>query len=149
MIYIYAGVLAAMVSLGIFARIEYSEISSLKIDNEKQASLISFTQKQLAEEQKKETEETLRRGDYEKSIEDKQHEIDTLRTNVDSGAQRLYVRAKCPTVPETAPNAARIETTEAELDTSARQDYYALKSGIQHLESDFKYCQSELEARSE
>ena len=148
MTYIYTAVLVVLLGLGVFARIEFSEISSLKKDNEKQSLLISFTQKQLADEQKKEAEEAVRRGDYEKKIEDNQHEIDTLRTNIDSGTQRLYIHAKCPSMPQAAPNAARAEAAKAELDTSARQDYYTLRAGIQKLEADYIYCQNELDARS-
>ncbi|WP_420867805.1 lysis system i-spanin subunit Rz [Achromobacter pulmonis] len=55
--------------------------------------------------------------------------------DVDAGRQRLHVRAAC--------RGARVDHgAGAELDPSARSDYFALRAGIQQLTAQLQACQA-------
>lgn len=71
---------------------------------------------------------------------------DALRADVDAGRQRLHVAATCSPassgVPE-AGTAARLgDGTRAELDPTARSDYFALRAGIQQVTAQLAACQA-------
>ena len=76
-------------------------------------------------------------------------ENDRLRGLVDSGSVRLRVNATCKPV-----NSDRLSGTEpttglgdgatAELNRDARQDYFALRSGIERVTQQLKACQDRL-----
>ncbi|MEG1651989.1 MAG: lysis system i-spanin subunit Rz [Hafnia sp.] len=79
-----------------------------------------------------------------KEAESARVESEALRGDVASGSKRLFVaieRArKCEMSRDT--NAASVGDAErAELDDSARQDYYSLRDGIQRKERRLEVCQ--------
>lgn len=71
---------------------------------------------------------------------------DGLRADVDAGRQRLHVRATCTAagrgVPEASAAAGVDHGARAELDPSARSDYFALRAGIQQLTAQLHACQA-------
>jgi len=77
-----------------------------------------------------------------------QIEDDRLRTDVDAGHQRLHVRAVCSAagggVPKTGASAGMGDGAPAELDPTARSDYFALRTGIQRLTAQLQACQARL-----
>ncbi|MCF7771142.1 MAG: lysis system i-spanin subunit Rz [Achromobacter pulmonis] len=66
--------------------------------------------------------------------------------DVDAGRQRLHVRAACRGAGRgmsDASAAARVDHgAGAELDPSARSDYFALRAGIQQLTAQLQACQA-------
>jgi len=89
------------------------------------------------------------RSDLNQRLMEKEHEISSLSARVASGTERLSVRARCPRMPTTEANAGGVEAVTTELDSSARPAYFALRSGIERTEALLKFCQTELEARSD
>lgn len=71
---------------------------------------------------------------------------DGLRADVDAGRQRLHVAATCPAassgVSETGARARLGDGARAELDPSARPDYFALRAGIQRVTAQLAACQA-------
>lgn len=78
----------------------------------------------------------------------KENETNALERAVADGTKRLRVKASCPAVRAdgTVPGGAVSGT--AELDASARQDYYALRRGLDRQYAELQFCRSELRKRS-
>lgn len=74
-------------------------------------------------------------------------EIARLRAAVDDGTVRLRVRAHCPApgLPQSAGAPGNGDAAAPELDSAARQDYFALRQGILDLESQLNEAQDLLE----
>jgi prophage endopeptidase len=75
---------------------------------------------------------------HAKELNDAKQENDRLRAAVDAGSVRLRVHAKCvaaaasSSVPASAAAASVDDGSTVELDAGARQDYFALRAGIEH-----------------
>lgn len=73
---------------------------------------------------------------------------DGLRADVDAGSQRLHVAASCPAASGGVPKAgagARVgDGARAELDPTARPDYFALRAGIRRVTAQLEACQARL-----
>lgn len=71
---------------------------------------------------------------------------DGLRADVDVGRQRLHINAVCPAAGggvSQAGAAARVGNgTRAELDPTARPDYFALRAGIRQVTAQLEACQA-------
>lgn len=79
------------------------------------------------------------------ALQEKAHENEKLRAAVDAGAVRLRVKARCPILPaasEAAPGAGVGDDGTAELDPSARPDYFALRAGIENQAAQLSACQA-------
>jgi len=78
----------------------------------------------------------------------KENETSTLERAVADGTKRLRIKASCPAVRAdgTLPGGAVNGT--AELDASARSDYFLLKKGIDRQYAELQFCRSELRKRS-
>lgn len=78
----------------------------------------------------------------------KENETSALERAVADGTKRLRVKASCPAVRAdgTVPGGAVNGT--AELDASVRQDYYALRRGLDRQFAELQFCRSELRKRS-
>lgn len=88
------------------------------------------------------------RASYIKKIEAGENENKTLRSDIERGAKRLRINAKCPTMPGAVAGAGGNDNATAELDADARQAYFDLRTGITKTESLLAFCQSELISRS-
>lgn len=78
----------------------------------------------------------------------KENETSALERDVAAGKRRLLVATKCPAVPATGTVPGRAGEGTAELDASARQDYYAYKRAYDQQFAEHKLCWSELRKRS-
>lgn len=78
----------------------------------------------------------------------KENETSALERAVADGTKRLRIKASCPAVPAhgTVPGGAVSGT--AELDASARSDYFLLKRGLDRQYAELQFCRSELRKRS-
>lgn len=78
----------------------------------------------------------------------KENETSALERAVVDGTKRLRVKASCPAVPAdgTVPGGAVSGT--AELDPAVRQDYFALRRGLDRQYAELQFCRSELRKRS-
>ena len=79
-----------------------------------------------------------------------QNETNRLRDGLRDGSVGLRFSATCPRIGETqsAPG-ARVDTgTGAELDSTARRAYFALRDGIDRASAQLAACQSELKLRT-
>lgn len=78
----------------------------------------------------------------------KENETSALERDVADGTKRLRVKASCPTVRAdgTVPGGAVSGT--AELDPAVRQDYFALRRGLDRQYAELQFCRSELRKRS-
>jgi len=65
-----------------------------------------------------------------RKLTDAQAENDRLAAAVESGTQRLRIKADCPRVPTTAGTASMDDAGTAELSADARPDYHALRRQI-------------------
>ena len=90
----------------------------------------------------------------ENQKEDIQNAFDAFRraedernANLDSGVQRVYVRAKCPAVSATSPDPGRAESATAELDPAYRSTLSALRRGAEEQLRLLNICRAELGAR--
>jgi hypothetical protein len=72
---------------------------------------------------------------------------DERNANLDSGVQRVYVRAKCPSVPAASPNPGRTESATAELDPAYRSTLSTLRRGAEEQLRLLNICRAELGAR--
>jgi prophage endopeptidase len=87
--------------------------------------------------------------DAEGVINERKHrdETDRLRGDVERGTIRLRVAARCPSsVPQASAGPGLDLGTRAELDPSARPDYFALVGGIKQSENTLDACQKALKA---
>lgn len=64
-----------------------------------------------------------------------------LAAAVDTGRVRLHVNATCPSLPETADPGVG-QGASPELTASARQDYFALRSGLNETRTALDMCRS-------
>lgn len=78
----------------------------------------------------------------------KENETSALERDVAAGKRRLLVSAKCPAVPATGTVPGGTGEGTAELDASARRDYYAYKRAYDQQFAEYKLCWSELRKRS-
>ena len=78
----------------------------------------------------------------------KENETSALELDVADGTKRLRVKARCPAVRAdgTVPGGAGEGT--AELDPAVRQDYFALRRGLDRQYAELQFCRSELRKRS-
>lgn len=79
----------------------------------------------------------------------KENETSALERAVADGAKRLRIKATCPAAVRadgTVPGGAVSGT--AELDASARSDYFELKRGLDRQFAELQFCRSELRKRS-
>lgn len=79
----------------------------------------------------------------------KENETSALERAVADGTKRLSIRATCPAAVRadgTVPGGAVSGT--AELDASARSDYFLLKKGLDRQFAELQFCRSELRKRS-
>ena len=79
----------------------------------------------------------------------KENETSALERAVADGTKRLSIRATCPTAVRTdgtVPSGTGSGT--AELDASARSDYFLLKKGLDRQYAELQFCRSELRKRS-
>lgn len=76
---------------------------------------------------------------YTKDLADAQNTIDRLRDDVTAGTKRLSVKAKC--VPKTTTTGSVGDAGTAELDESARQDYYRLREQMNLADKQIRYLQ--------
>lgn len=78
----------------------------------------------------------------------KENETSALERAVADGTKRLRVKASCPAVSAdgTIPGGAVSGT--AELDPAVRQDYFALRRGLDRQYAELQFCRSELRKRS-
>lgn len=81
-------------------------------------------------------------------LRDAENETGRLRADVDAIRKRLFVNATCPTssdnLPETGSSASVDNGSPPELNADARQDYYALRDGIERVTRQLLACQSRL-----
>jgi hypothetical protein len=80
-----------------------------------------------------------------------QNETTRLRDRLNAGSIGLRIAGTCPRIGE-AQNApgARVDTgTGAELDSTARRAYFALRDGIDRASAQLAACQDELRLRTE
>lgn len=78
----------------------------------------------------------------------KENETSVLERCIASGKCGLRVAAKCPAVSATGTVSGRTGEGTAELDPTARQDYYAYKRAYDQQFAEYKLCWSELRKRS-
>lgn len=78
----------------------------------------------------------------------KENETSALERAIADGTKRLRIKASCPAVPAdgTVPGGAVSGT--AELDPAVRQDYFALRRGLDRQYAELQFCRSELRKRS-
>jgi hypothetical protein len=80
-----------------------------------------------------------------------QNETNRLRDRLANSSSGLRIAATCP-APRLGPEAssgARVDTgTGAELDTTARRAYFALREGIDRASAQLAACQDELRLRT-
>lgn len=76
---------------------------------------------------------------YTQELRNAQDTIDQLRADVDSGAKRLSVRAKC--VSKATGASGMGDAGAAELDAAARQDYYRLREQMILADKQIRYLQ--------
>lgn len=76
---------------------------------------------------------------YTKDLADAQNTIDRLRDDVTAGTKRLSVKAQC--VPKTTTGGSVGDAGTAELDESARQDYYRLREQMNLADKQIRYFQ--------
>lgn len=78
----------------------------------------------------------------------KENETSALERAVADGTKRLRVKASCPAVRADGTIPGGAGGGQPELDASARQDYYALRRGIDRQYAELQFCRSELKKRS-
>lgn len=83
-----------------------------------------------------------------RKLRDAENEINHLRDDVAAGRKRLLINATCPTssdnVPETKASTSMDNGTAPELNPEARQNYYALRNGIERVTNQLLACQARL-----
>jgi hypothetical protein len=72
---------------------------------------------------------------------------DERNASLDRGDQRVYVRAKCPTMPATSTDSSRTASRAAELDPAYRSTLSALRRGAAEQLRLLNICRAELKAR--
>lgn len=77
----------------------------------------------------------------------KTHE-DDRDSRIDSGVERVYVRASCPSLPAVTPDAGGTGGGAAELDPAYRKTLSDLRRGAEEQLALLNFCRAELRARS-
>ena len=72
---------------------------------------------------------------------------DERNASIDRGVQRVYVRAKCPAMPESSANSSGASGGTAELDPAYRSTLSALRRGAAEQLRLLNICRAELGAR--
>lgn len=81
-------------------------------------------------------------------LRDAQNETNRLRDRLNAGSSGLRIAAICLDAQTASP--ARVDTgTGAELDSTARRAYFALRDGIDRASAQLAACQDELRLRTE
>lgn len=126
-------------------RAQYREALAAKAAQEQ---LLELANAHLEEEERLEALIAVMEANAYAALQEKNREIEKLRADVDAGAVRLRVKARCPAslpaASEPAPGAGVDTGGTAELDPSARPAYFALRSGIAKQETQLKACQGVL-----
>ena len=78
----------------------------------------------------------------------KENETSALERAVADGSKRLRVKASCPAVRTDGTVSGGAVSGTAELDASARSDYFLLKKGLDRQFAELQFCRSELRKRS-
>lgn len=78
----------------------------------------------------------------------KENETSALERAVADGTKRLRIKAGCPTVRAGGTFPGGTVSGTAELDPAARQDYFALRRGLDRQYAELQFCRSELRKRS-
>ncbi len=81
-----------------------------------------------------------------------QNETTRLRDRLNAGSIGLRIAGTCPRLPSATEAAAgsRVDTgTGAELDSTARRAYFALRDGIDRASAQLAACQDELRLRTD
>jgi prophage endopeptidase len=78
----------------------------------------------------------------------KENETSALERAVADGTKRLRVKASCPAVRADGAIPGGAVSGTAELDASARSDYFELKRGLDRQYAELQFCRSELRKRS-
>lgn len=129
----------------------YAEIASMKAD---QSGRVADSQRQAREILKRRLTEVGQINEKNAKAEwaayggmrNAQVQDDGLRADVDAGRQRLHVAATCSPASSgvsKAGTATRLGNgARAELDPSARSDYFSLRSGIQRVTAQLEACQA-------
>jgi prophage endopeptidase len=78
----------------------------------------------------------------------KENETNALERAVADGTKRLRVKASCPAVRADGTVSGGAVTGTAELEPSARFDYFLLKKGLDRQYAELQFCRSELRKRS-
>lgn len=78
----------------------------------------------------------------------KENETSALERAVADGTKRLRVKAICPAVPADGTVPGGTVSGTAELDPAVRQDYFALRRGLDRQFAELQFCRSELKKRS-
>lgn len=78
----------------------------------------------------------------------KENETSALERAVADGSKRLRVKASCPAVHADGTVPGGTVSGTAELDASARSDYFELKRGLDRQFAELQFCRSELRKRS-
>ncbi|AVQ10310.1 Rz-like lysis protein [Myoviridae environmental samples] len=104
------------------------------------------------EKSRKEQDSRIEAAENQK--ENIQNAFDTFRraedernASLDRGVQRVYVRAKCPTVPAASTDSSGAKDGTAELDPAYRSTLSALRNGAAEQLRLLNICRVELEAR--
>ena len=83
-----------------------------------------------------------------RKLRDAENEINQLRGDVAAGRKRLLINATCPAssdnMSETESSASMDNGASPELNPEARQNYYALRNGIERVTSQLLACQARL-----
>lgn len=80
--------------------------------------------------------------------EGKENETSALELAIADGTKRLRVKASCPAVPSAGAVPGGAVSGTAELDPAVRQDYFALRRGLDRQYAELQFCRSELKKRS-
>jgi prophage endopeptidase len=78
----------------------------------------------------------------------KENETSALERAVADGTKRLRIKASCPAVRADGTFPGGAVSGTAELDAYVRQDYYALRRGLDRQYAELQFCRSELRKRS-
>ncbi len=75
-------------------------------------------------------------------LEQKTNENNSLRDAANNGTKRVYIKSVCPATQTTSTGSTE---AYAELNSTARQDYFNLRQGIITLESNYALCLKQLD----
>ena len=78
----------------------------------------------------------------------KENETSALERAVADGTKRLRIKASCSAVRPDGTVSGGVVSGTAELDPTVRQDYFALRRGLDRQYAELQFCRSELRRRS-